>query len=695
MSNQQYRQKLVITLNSDLCAAVGDGFSGNVDIDVCHDDKGVPIIPARRIKGCLKDAANILNLQSSDGFDGLFGTSGASVGGSLRVSDAVLFGSDEAICNSLSREDAQDPQKVLGLFTYTRAQTAIGEDGSARDNTLRFMRVVKQYMPSDSSDEVDARLQPARFVADVSCADDESQKKLLVKCCKALRAIGHGRNRGFGAVSCKLEQADSASAGSAWDEVSEELNDAVRISYTVRLDSPIMLPQQQGTESVDYIPGTSVLGFFASKLSGADAFDDIFLRGRVRFSPLYPVEGEFRCCPAPPFIVKLKGGMRDGLLCSSWQVLDGEVPKPLKSGFVSGDLNIVKSETEIIYHNNIADPDGGLYTQRCIKAGQLFSGFIEGDVDSISTITKLLTSFCPGEISFGRSRTAQYSRCSLVGIEKSQGCSSVNVRQGNRYAFLLDSDALVLRDGAYSVAFADLEEAIRTSLGDCSSIYNDSDVREFDDAVGTGLRYRAIGGYNAKWNQKKPHVRAIGAGSCIVFEAASDAGAIPGEFFIGERQAEGFGRVLLVGFDSDGNPDLPLDSAPLQLIKSCVNASCNEGSSNASIEILRCTTVEYAGSWKKKLGGDSFGRAFIGRLARMVEEANCPEDLDRRIDSIKTDSKKSSAMKLIKGFRGALGQNVPWTAEKECLALLFALAKYYAKQSEPTDSFKAIEGGAR
>ena len=68
--------KIFITLRSDLCASSGKGWSATIDNDVCFDEYGLPYIPARRIKGCLKAAASLLEMPA-DAVNRLFGIGGA------------------------------------------------------------------------------------------------------------------------------------------------------------------------------------------------------------------------------------------------------------------------------------------------------------------------------------------------------------------------------------------------------------------------------------------------------------------------------------------------------------------------------------------------------------------------------------------------------------------------------------------
>ena len=56
----RWNGKLKITLKSDLCVGSGYSFAGIIDSDICYDDCGFPYIPAKRIKGCLREAYETL-----------------------------------------------------------------------------------------------------------------------------------------------------------------------------------------------------------------------------------------------------------------------------------------------------------------------------------------------------------------------------------------------------------------------------------------------------------------------------------------------------------------------------------------------------------------------------------------------------------------------------------------------------------
>ena len=56
--------ELRITLKSDMCSASGDGFSLSIDTDVSYDSHGLPVIPSRRIKGCMLESAKYIGAQN-------------------------------------------------------------------------------------------------------------------------------------------------------------------------------------------------------------------------------------------------------------------------------------------------------------------------------------------------------------------------------------------------------------------------------------------------------------------------------------------------------------------------------------------------------------------------------------------------------------------------------------------------------
>ena len=49
--------KIKIELLSDLCTTSGETYNSLVDTDITYDEYGIPYIPAKRMKGCIREAA--------------------------------------------------------------------------------------------------------------------------------------------------------------------------------------------------------------------------------------------------------------------------------------------------------------------------------------------------------------------------------------------------------------------------------------------------------------------------------------------------------------------------------------------------------------------------------------------------------------------------------------------------------------
>lgn len=648
-------KKLVITLKSDLCVASGDGFSSGIDIDVCYDDHGFPFILGRRIKGCLREVANDILPQCSDS---IFGSPRRRESGCLKVGNAVL--PDLGAMTLIADSESASTSEICSLFTRVRAQTAI-EGDSVKDGTLRFIRVVNHYSPITHGE--------LEFEAPIEIAEEHvSDFEMLVR---GLRNIGYRRNRGFGAIKCRIEDACEGPRACSVTEF------PFGIAFAVKTEEPLMLPRQNN-ESLDHVPGSAVLGFFAAKAQkkgmDAETFEKLFLSDAVRFSPLYPVDakGE-RALPAFGLIAKIKGsgpGSRDGecinLLCDSLK--DGEQPKPLKSGFLGSDYLPLQVEKEVTYHCSMGDAPT-LYTQEVIRPGQVFAGFIFCPESYRPFFSEVLR----GEpLSFGRSKSAQYSKCCLEEYKGSLPSElPLPVRSGDKVVAVLDSDVL-LDDGCggYSGNADLLIDAIARETGLANP-----------DRAHSLFKYRVVSGYNAKWNQKKPHVFAFAAGSYCTFEAAQDG--CPSELYLGRRRGEGFGRVVLKPV-SELIPSMePASAAPASYQPESLQLDewrtlLREAKRAEELRLLAIDCV-------KGSKGETLNASFVGRVLRMIVQSESRNDLMGRIASIRNVDKKAIVEEIVSSFesgRDSSSSPLDWRIEQDCLKCAFTFLKYRVKRSE-------------
>lgn len=201
---------LKFSLISDATFGRGDGVAGLVDVEVQHDEYGLPFLGGRALKGMLRDTCNdilySLKLQGKDGIwyesaNNLFGNPGSNDSDQalLRVGDSRLPEDlHSAVAIGVKRGELTREQ-VLASLTSIRHQTAIDTStGAPRKETLRSIRVILRDTPFESE---------LLF----SKPPSENDKALLAACVKAFRRAGNGRNRGKGELSAALydEKADN------------------------------------------------------------------------------------------------------------------------------------------------------------------------------------------------------------------------------------------------------------------------------------------------------------------------------------------------------------------------------------------------------------------------------------------------------------------------------------------------------
>ncbi len=198
------RLRLEIKLKSYALVGSGEGFGSIIDQDVIFDDFGLPYIPARRIKGLLRESSLEI-CEMGLGFekkhvDSIFGKpdkdSDISIS-NLRIKD------DEKVCQWLlwafdnkGFKGLLNRNSVIDVLTEIRHQTAIEEDkGIAHEGSLRTIRVLKPEI-----ENIELKFEGVLNLNNYSVLYEQ----LLSYACINLRHIGAMRNRGFGLCQCTL-----------------------------------------------------------------------------------------------------------------------------------------------------------------------------------------------------------------------------------------------------------------------------------------------------------------------------------------------------------------------------------------------------------------------------------------------------------------------------------------------------------
>lgn len=207
--------QIKIELKSDALIGSGEGFGTIINSDVVFDDLGLPMIPAKRLKGCLRDAANEVchmlqqakieifkdsSLSQSEKNEyekvaNIFGRPGQKESTPIYFSNCTIEEYENkrnALCYFKEKYPTLlTADKILSTFAYLRRQTAIGEEsGAAQEHSLRTIRVLKKGLV---------------FYGEISLEqEDQGDVNLLALACFNLRRLGGKRQRGFGEVECKI-----------------------------------------------------------------------------------------------------------------------------------------------------------------------------------------------------------------------------------------------------------------------------------------------------------------------------------------------------------------------------------------------------------------------------------------------------------------------------------------------------------
>ena len=655
--------KIRITLKSDLCAGSGEATGVTVDKDLCIDAYGLPYIPARRLKGCLRDAARLLQdygcaEASERNIAALFGTEDGGQG-LLRVSDACLPGAESmrALLSGEVEESLRveaEPLNVAKLFTYVRGQTRL-EDGVTVDGSLRYTRVMAHHNALDERAE-------AYLDAPVSVdAGDPELHALLEMCCRATRHIGSMRNRGLGSVQLAYLRGAAAERFSAKVLRPEDASaaDRVEIRYALSLDAPVTLPGC-AEENLE-IPARSVIGcvsaaYLRSGKAEDAVFRDLFLNGTVSWSSLTPSIGGKRSVPAPLMLVFLKneGSYKNLYAAGECEVL-GKKQKTVGGAYAADtgsgfDLASIRRHT--LYHYSHGE-QGTLYMQDSLDAGMVFRGVVTAPGAMVETVCGLLLKT---RFAFGRSKSAQYAACSLYGdIEVSPvGQGHKSVRPGSTIYAVLQSDLVLTGDGIYETRPDTVRAALSAALNADAGNAPEKDCCEF----------HTVGGYQRMWQMQKPQIPAMRGGSVFCFRAKGTQ--VPHQVTLGEFGQEGFG-VFRIYTGEEMQSRKAVRRTAVDEKEPSVKDGARRHALETALTVAACKramgehAMEY---YNGKVRGDERFRSgrsgLTGRLRLMLAEAADYEDFLARIQSIKDsnvsadnpNSDRKKALDLVYGVCG-------------------------------------------
>ena len=719
---------LEIELRSDLCTGSGYSYAGIVDSDICYDDFGIPYIPARRMRGCLRDTwETILFPNDQAGAEAeaevLFGKAGDKQPGDLALSNAYISEYKElrAFLKSGSKVEKKyfQPQAILERFTHVVGQTRMKE-GIADPQSLRYTRVVNQLSPFAKDRE------NLVFEAEVSCSEGNWEK--LEQAVRGTRHIGLKRNRGMGFVRCELKKQEASGKSDLLtpNENASENDAQTVIAYTLENNAPLILSNHDEASSETFISGRSILGCLAARylsLPGNtaedQAFQELFLSKETIFSNLYPSVKGTTFVPAPGYINKLKKtGKLVNLLAedkkenteADYRTENGNMPKKLKGKYVAlnqtasgyDTASVYEVEKDIIYHHSrrktgVTGKEGMLYLLEAVSPGQQFYGEIRVPAQYADLVRSLIQM---GDIRLGKSKNTEYGTCTVLPCSEHKSSSApFELKAGDEIVVTFVSDAILTagteENEHYAVTFGDLTEAVKKALNLDAEVIIDK----------SSFTTTVLAGYVSEWNLQRGTVPAVSAGSYVTLKLKEDLKEpVSQNPEIGGFVNEGYGQIridLLSAMKyviSEVDPDkISEEKEDKTGDKDPVGVDWNRIDRLVSPILLEAwmdeLLVEKLGPGKKTISvsNSSAGRFILMLSESIAENREDPEKeimelFEERIESIKGDAKKEG-QKLIKDVNKTFGisETSKTEMDSEPVHVLRKLIEKTGKSSEKAD----------
>ena len=196
MSRHRFIQ---VDLLSDAAFSRGEGTAGVVDVEVEHDDLGLPFLGGKTLRGLLRDSWLSMRHcfpELAQAAERIFGPEGDCQERSIvHIGDAVVDGTTRQwIEAAVKRENHPiSPMDVLEALTDIRRQTSEERTtGAPAETTLRSVRVIVRGLTLRA---------PLHWLADPT----DHEIRCLALALLATRHAGLGRTRGRGHICLTLD----------------------------------------------------------------------------------------------------------------------------------------------------------------------------------------------------------------------------------------------------------------------------------------------------------------------------------------------------------------------------------------------------------------------------------------------------------------------------------------------------------
>ena len=551
------KYQMKIELLSDLCVSDGGVYNSALDIDICQDEFGFPYIPAKRMKGCLREKALELNDWGKKiKITELFGDEGKQAP-QIKIGNAYLE-NYKALRKKAEKYQGNPifhPQNVLNFYSYVRTQTSIDyETGVAAEGSLRTMRVANKGLT---------------FLAEIEmpeyCFSD------FEACCKIMTHMGMSQTRGLGEVRVTVKEItqgeDDKTEG---NRIPDWVEDATTLRYRITLEDPMICKSVNGgeTRTLDYIEGSKILGLIA-ELCRENNVDFVGLTGSGKLfcsNAYISIDGK-RSSEVPAYCYAIKNEKKEYIdKCMETPEAYQEVVEEqhlqlneMKHCYVLIDENGVLKKKQVLIGNRMhhrrpedksigraveneedSKEKSGLYQMSSMESGQSFEGYICGTKEQMKKIYDLFKERT--QYQMGYARNAEYGniRLDIVGLKTEQEQQPITLQN---FTVTLNAPSIVYSEKAmYTTDVNCLIREINAALG----LTADSQIC----AIKKYVHYTSIGGFQVSWGRRKPVISAFDKGTVLEYHLKEPVQIVLTDpLLIGERTSEGYGEIKVSELD--------------------------------------------------------------------------------------------------------------------------------------------------
>ena len=343
-----------------------------------------------------------------------------------------------------------------------------------------------------------------------------------------------------------------------------------QIHYRIKTLSPILLTRMTGdrnmVSTLDYIPGSAVLGIFAKKYIEQNKrenkahkdpyFYQCFLNSGLCFTNAYLTRNDGKdnaaYYPTPFSINTSKKNDADIFdLMIKYKEDTENIGNYCK--IKDDEINFISARKSINFHHAREDrlkghsDEGTIFNYESLDPWQEFSGWIIGKQTDLNTILGLIDS--PMKINIGRSRHTQYGEGELEHIFDNPYTPISEITAldptiiKNPFILTFWSPAIFYNEcGFPSTSLSDFENYLSSHIGvHPGTIHITNSFKKSE----------TIENFISIWQLKRPSDVCIKAGSCFEIEIDDLDDRIKNSLAelqvagIGERTGEGFGRFLI------------------------------------------------------------------------------------------------------------------------------------------------------